>query len=163
MISDNEQTQRPYRPCVGVCLINENGLIFVGEREDFPNAWQMPQGGMDDGEDVITAAFRELAEETGVTKEHASIIHIMDQKIRYDLPAPLQKKFWGGKFAGQEQTWVAMKFNGSDADINLNAHEPIEFIRWKWVQIETLPDLIVPFKRDIYIQVATTFKPFTKI
>ena len=148
-----------YRPCVGVCLINKDGLIFVGERGDYPNAWQMPQGGIDSGETIEAAAHRELFEETGV--KNARIIAIMPDKIRYDLPADLQKKLWGGQFLGQEQNWVAMQFTGNDDEINLNAHDQVEFLRWQWVAIDSLPELIVPFKRAVYEQITAAFKPLT--
>ncbi len=149
-----------YRPCVGICLINNKGLVFAAERHNFKGAWQMPQGGIDDGEDVLAAAKRELYEETNI--KSASLITIMPDTIRYNLPPDLQGKLWGGKYKGQEQSWVAMRFDGDDSEININAHEPIEFTQWKWVEIDTLPDLIVPFKRDVYARVIAAFKPLTR-
>jgi len=127
----------------------------LGERIDTPGAWQMPQGGIDDGENIETAAFRELAEEVGTG--NAQILRIAAKKLRYDLPSNLQKKLWGGKFAGQEQTWVAMLFTGDDSEIILDAHEPAEFQNWQWAPIENSLDLIVPFKRATYEQVIALF------
>jgi putative (di)nucleoside polyphosphate hydrolase len=148
-----------YRPCVGICLINKDGLVFAAERHNFRGAWQMPQGGVDDGEDIITAARRELFEETNV--KNAEIVAQMPKTIKYDLPPELSSTLWGGKYRGQEQTWFAMKFTGDDSEINITAHEPIEFTQWKWVEINTLPDLIVPFKREVYARVIAAFKPLT--
>lgn len=150
-------TQSPlYRPCVGLCLLNTNGKVFVGERIDTPGSWQMPQGGIDPGEDIETAAFRELLEETGTDK--AEILQIAGQTIRYDLPPDLQKKLWRGKYAGQEQTWIALRFTGKDSDINLAAHTPAEFRAWQWVGLEETLPLIVPFKRETYLKVIALFQ-----
>ena len=148
-----------YRPCVGICLINKDGLVFAAERHNFIGAWQMPQGGIDDGEDIITAARRELFEETNI--KSADIIAQMPETVKYDLPEDIRPKSWQGKYIGQEQTWLAMRFNGHDSEINITAHEPIEFTQWKWMEIDALPDLIVPFKRDVYARVIAAFKPLT--
>lgn len=137
----------PYRPCAGIVLMNADGCVFVGERIDTPGAWQMPQGGIDEGESIEEAAFRELMEETGTDK--AEIVHILDEPIRYDLPEPLLKSLWGGQFRGQEQRWVYMRFTGTDGDINLNVHEPPEFSAWGWVEPEAVMERIVPFKRGL--------------
>lgn len=145
-----------YRPCVGIALFNDQGRVFVGERIDGPGAWQMPQGGIDEGESVEEALWRELYEEVG-TRE-AKVLKIADKTIRYDLPEHLQKKLWKGHYAGQEQTWVALRFTGKDSDINLNAHNPAEFQAWQWVDLDQTVDLIVPFKRDIYSKVIALFK-----
>jgi len=146
-----------YRPCVGIALFNKDGKVFVGERIDTPGSWQMPQGGIDEGEDRQTAALRELAEETGIHSKHVDILHISDEPVRYDLPEHLQNKLWNGIFAGQEQHWVAMRFSGSEADININAFDPPEFSQWQWVKLEETLDLIVPFKRDVYQKVINIF------
>lgn len=147
-----------YRPCVGIVLFNAGRQVFVGERIDSPGAWQMPQGGVDAGEDIETAARRELLEETGT--DQAAIIAVMPDKTRYETPPdirPRLQKIWGAPYIGQEQTWVAMRFTGADADIDLEAHEPPEFSRWQWVALGSVPDLIVPFKRATYQRVIAAF------
>ena len=146
----------PYRPCVGITLLNHAGRIFVGERIDSPGAWQMPQGGIDPGEDVRTAFYREMGEEIGTDK--AEILQIMDHPLRYDLPPGLRSRLWDGAYRGQEQIWVAARFTGEDADINLNAHTPPEFQRWQWVDPDRVMDLIVPFKQETYREVIKAFK-----
>lgn len=145
-----------YRPCVGIALFNAKGQVFVGERIDTPGAWQMPQGGIDEGEDITAAAMRELGEETGTNK--AEIIRVCDDTpIRYDLPEHLRNKLWNGVFAGQEQVWVAARFTGKDSDINLMSFDPPEFSAWQWVDLARTTDLIVPFKRDVYERVIALF------
>ncbi len=159
----NSQVNREsllYRPCVGIALFNKKGKVFVGERIDTPNAWQMPQGGIDEGESIEHAAIRELKEEIGTDK--ADIIKISDRKTRYELPDHLIPKLWNGKYRGQEQVWVAARFNGSDSDINLTAFDPPEFSAWQWVDLGDTLDLIVPFKRDIYAQVIEMFNDIIK-
>lgn len=146
----------PYRPCVGLVVFNQDGLVFVGRRIDNPGGWQMPQGGIDDGEDILTAAHRELLEEIGTDK--VEIIRIAEQKIRYDVPRELSVKHWGGQYRGQEQTWVALRFTGQDSDINLNHHIPAEFDAWKWIPLSSTVDAIVPFKRETYAKVIELFK-----
>lgn len=150
----------PYRPCVGIMLANPNGQVFVGKRIDNREGdfWQMPQGGIDEGEDVITAAWRELHEETGVTPEHATLLSQTREELLYDLPADLIGKLWKGRYRGQRQHWVLLRFSGSDADVNLNAHKPAEFCDWKWVAPDVLPDLIVPFKKRVYRSVLEEFR-----
>lgn len=150
----------PYRPCAGIALFNEKNEVFVGERIDNPGAWQMPQGGIDPGEDIKTAAFRELKEEVGTDK--AEIIKIAPRTICYDLPDHLLAKFWNSSYRGQEQTWVAMRFTGQDSDINLNSFDPPEFLDWQWLSIHDTLDVIVPFKRDVYKQVIEIFSDITQ-
>ena len=149
-----------YRPCVGVMLVNGRGHAFVGRRIDTKEGdwWQMPQGGVDEGEDLEEAMFRELHEETGARRETVSILKKMEESLRYDLPEELQGKLWGGKYRGQEQVWYLARFRGTDADIDLEAHDPPEFCDFKWVDPEQLPDLIIPFKRRIYRQVVEAFR-----
>ena len=149
-----------YRPCVGVMLVNEDGKAFVGRRIDNKEGdwWQMPQGGVDPGEDLRDAALRELREETGARPEHVALIDRMEDSIRYDLPKELVGKLWGGKYRGQEQVWFLARFTGSDADIDLQAHDPPEFCDWKWVDPDQLPELIVPFKKRVYRAVVEAFR-----
>ena len=145
----------PYRPCVGLALFNKDGKVFVGERHDSPDSWQMPQGGVDANEDILEAAFRELKEEIGTDK--AELIRIAPEKIRYDVPVELSQKHWSGQYRGQEQTWVALRFTGHDTDIDLTTHDPSEFSRWQWVPLKETVDLIVPFKRIAYSKVIEFF------
>ena len=146
----------PYRPCVGVMLFNREGLVFVGRRIDQTvEGWQMPQGGIDEGEEPRQAALRELKEEAGTDK--AEIIGEMQDWVTYDLPAHLVGVAFHGKFRGQTQKWFALRFTGEDADINLTTHEP-EFSSFQWVGMDELPGLIVPFKRDIYRAVIAAFR-----
>ena len=149
-----------YRPCVGVMLVNSEGRVFVGRRIDNREGdwWQMPQGGVDEGEDLKEAALRELAEETGAKAQHVSLIRQTEEPIRYDLPEELIGKLWGGKYRGQEQIWFLARFSGTDVDIDLQAHDPAEFCDWKWVDAEQLPDLIVPFKKRVYRAVLEEFR-----
>ena len=151
----------PYRACAGFMLVNAEGLVFVGQRID-PSAqgfWQMPQGGIDKGEDVQAAALRELHEETGVAENLVEIIAQGAQPFLYDLPPELLGKVWKGKYRGQEQYWFLGRFLGSDADIDLEAHDPPEFDVWKWVAPADLPALIIPFKRDVYVALVAEFGP----
>lgn len=148
-----------YRPCVGVMLVNDNGHVFVGRRIDNKEGdwWQMPQGGVDDGEDLRAAAYRELTEESGVSADLVTIIAEAPKKLCYDLPDELMGKLWGGRYRGQEQTWFLARFTGSDSDVDLEAHDPPEFCDWKWVEPARLPELIVPFKRWVYTCVVEAF------
>jgi putative (di)nucleoside polyphosphate hydrolase len=150
----------PYRPCVGIMLVNSSGLVFVGKRIDNKegDAWQMPQGGIDDGEDLHPAALRELAEETGVSAELVTIIAESREEHFYDLPDELLGKLWGGKYRGQRQKWLLLRFAGEDADIRIDAHEHPEFNEWRWVEPDLLPDLIVPFKKRVYRQIVDEFR-----
>lgn len=153
----------PYRPCAGIMLVNQDGLVFVGQRLDakdspFPDAWQMPQGGIDDGEDPEAAALRELHEETGVHHHQVQIIAQTKEEHFYDLPGHLLGKIWKGKYRGQRQNWFLMRFSGSDRDIDISTKHA-EFSQWKWTDPSGLPDLIVPFKRDLYKAVLNEFAP----
>lgn len=149
----------PYRPCAGFMLVNFEKKVLVGERIDKKSLgfWQMPQGGIDPGEDAKTAALRELAEETGIVAELVEIIAPASRPYRYDLPPELLGKLWKGKYRGQTQHWYLGRFLGSDADIDLDAHDPPEFQDYKWVAPHELPDLIVPFKRDVYAALVEEF------
>ena len=149
-----------YRPCVGIMLINAEGKAFVGKRIDNKEGdwWQMPQGGVDPGEDLDIAVLRELHEETGVTGEFVSLIGRIDEPMRYDLPKELIGKLWGGRYRGQEQTWFLARFSGGEANIDLEAHDPPEFCEYRWVEPDELPDLIVPFKKRVYRTVVEGFR-----
>ncbi|WP_448664444.1 RNA pyrophosphohydrolase [Sphingomonas sp. CJ20] len=147
----------PYRPCAGVMLLNRDGQVFVGQRLDSTlEAWQMPQGGIDPGEDALEAAYRELWEETGVARGHVELIAAAPEELWYDLPDDLVGKVWKGKWRGQRQRWFLFRFNGSDADVNIETAEP-EFRAWRWIAPSELPVLIVPFKRALYTQLLDVF------
>lgn len=145
-----------YRLGVGLMLVNPQGLIFVGEREDTPGAWQMPQGGIDEGEDPRVAALRELTEEIGTGA--ADILAETADWLRYDFPDFLAGKAFKGKYAGQMQKWYLLGFTGQDSDIRLDAHER-EFSRWRWATTADVLDAIVPFKRGLYAQVLAELGP----
>jgi putative (di)nucleoside polyphosphate hydrolase len=148
----------PYRPCVGVCLINEQGLIFAGQRKDSPYlAWQMPQGGIDAGEKPRDAALRELHEETGITPDLAEVLAKTDDWLTYDLPPDLLGKVWGGKYRGQKQKWFLLRYLGTDAQIDIGTEHP-EFSAWKWIKADQMLAEIVPFKRDVYEKVIAAFR-----
>ena len=153
-----------YRPCVGVMLVNAEGKAFVGKRIDNQegDGWQMPQGGVDEGEDCDAALLRELAEETGARAEHVEVLGKLPAELFYELPDDLQGKLWGGRYLGQRQTWYLARFTGSDADIDIAAHDPPEFCEWKWVEPALLPELIVPFKREVYRAIVAGFAPLLK-
>ncbi len=143
----------PYRAGVGIMLVNGDGRVFVGQRLDSTlEAWQMPQGGIDSGEDPHTAALRELEEETGVPAHLVEITGESDDWLYYDLPDDLIGTIWKGRYCGQRQKWFAMRFLGTDADIRIETAHP-EFRAWQWAEREQLSALIVPFKRDLYAEV----------
>lgn len=147
--------QRPYRPGVGLVLFNRAGLVFTARRIDTKEAaWQFPQGGIDEGEDPATAAMRELHEEIGTDK--ARIVAESRGWISYDLPPDLADKVWKGRFRGQKQKWFALEFLGEDADIDIATEHP-EFSEWRWMRLQDVPALIVPFKRALYDQVVAEF------
>ena len=156
----NKHALLEYRPCVGVMLVNAEGKAFVGKRIDNKEGdwWQMPQGGVDEGEDVELAMLREVEEEVGARPKHLQIVAKLPQELFYDLPPELHGKLWGGKYKGQRQTWFLVRFTGADSDIDLNAHKHPEFCEWKWVDPELLPELIVPFKREVYRRIVDGFR-----
>jgi putative (di)nucleoside polyphosphate hydrolase len=149
----------PYRPCAGIMLANKDGNVFVGQRIDRApegDAWQMPQGGIDDGEDAEAAALRELFEETGITADKVDIIARSRKEHFYDLPDELKGKVWKGRYRGQRQWWFLMRFKGDDVDVNIETEHP-EFSRWQWVAPDRLPHLIVPFKKRLYEAIVSEF------
>lgn len=147
----------PYRPCAGVMLMNRDGRVFVGQRIDTTlEAWQMPQGGIDPGEDARTAAIRELAEEVGVGPELVTLVAEAADELFYDLPPELIGKVWKGNYRGQRQRWFLLRFDGEDADIRIDTAHP-EFRAWRWVEPADLPHVIVPFKRKLYEDVLAAF------
>ena len=148
----------PYRPGAGVMLLNREGKVFVAQRLDSTlEAWQMPQGGLDEGEDPQEGALRELEEETGITREHVEILARCPEPLLYDLPEDLVGKLWKGKWRGQRQHWFLCRFTGRDEDVNIETEHP-EFRAWKWAEPSELPSMIVPFKRKLYEDVIAAFR-----
>lgn len=146
-----------YRPCVGIFLMSASNEVFVGQRFDTPrDAWQMPQGGMDPGEEPVHAAMREMEEEIGTDRAEL----LMESRVwrSYDLPRDIARRLWGGRYHGQTQKWLAFRFTGRDEDIRLDGVHP-EFCAWRWVPPDQLLRLIVPFKRDVYLSVVDEFRP----
>lgn len=159
----------PYRPCVGQMVVNWNGHVWIGLRANSNNEaegkgswWQMPQGGIDSGEDPEAAARRELFEETAIRS--VDLIAELPRWLTYDLPSEMIGKAWGGRYRGQKQRWFAYRFFGDDSEINITpppGHDP-EFVAWRWTPVSELLDLIVPFKRDVYQNVVSAFAPLAQ-
>ncbi len=148
----------PYRPCVGIMLVNSCGAVFAGQRLDgIAEAWQMPQGGIDEGEETLTAALRELEEETGITSDQVKFLARSQDWLCYDLPSDLVSRLWGGKFRGQKQMWFLFRFIGVDSQIDIKTRHP-EFKSWQWMSTDSIVTKIVPFKRAVYRSVITEFR-----
>ncbi|CUK07446.1 RNA pyrophosphohydrolase [Ruegeria denitrificans] len=159
-MTPEEIAKLPYRPCVGLMLMNAEGKIFVGQRNDrHKDAWQMPQGGVDKGEDPRDASLRELWEETGVTADLVEVVAETDGWLPYDLPHEIVPNIWKGRYRGQKQKWFLLRFTGSDDQINIATDHP-EFTRWKWQDPGKLIEEIVPFKRTVYQQVVDAFADY---
>lgn len=156
-MTQRDYSHLPYRRGVGIMLLNRENDVFVAQRIDMPSsAWQMPQGGIDDGEDPEAAAWREMAEEVGTDK--AELLAQSRDWHRYDLPADLVPRLWKGRYRGQEQKWFAFRFLGDDRDIDIETENP-EFSAWRWAAFAELPSIIVPFKRQLYLQLVEEFRP----
>jgi putative (di)nucleoside polyphosphate hydrolase len=157
-MTPEEIAKLPYRPCVGVMLVNAEGHVFVGQRRDRDqDAWQMPQGGIDPGETPREAALRELEEETGIPRDLVTIEAETEGWLPYDLPHELVPNIWKGRYRGQEQKWFLMRFQGQDDQVNIQTAEP-EFSAWRWLPAEHLVSGIVPFKRAVYAAVLGEFE-----
>jgi putative (di)nucleoside polyphosphate hydrolase len=155
-LSDSEIERLPYRRGVGIVLLNGKDEVFVAQRIDSPEpAWQMPQGGIDRGEEPLAAAWRELHEETGVRS--AVLLEETANWLRYDLPRELVPNIWKGRYRGQEQKWFAFRFTGNDAEIKIDGEHP-EFSAWTWADLRKTPEMIVGFKRPLYEQVVKAFQ-----
>jgi putative (di)nucleoside polyphosphate hydrolase len=151
-------TDAGYRPAVGIMLLNAEGKVWAGQRLDNRlEAWQMPQGGLDPGEEPLDGALRELEEETGIHPGLVEIVARHGEELYYDLPEELVGKVWKKKWRGQRQTWFLARFLGTDEDVNIATAEP-EFRAWKWAEPEDLPAMIVPFKKKLYEQVLEAFR-----
>ncbi len=160
----------PYRLCVGLTVLNRDGRVFIGRRSDGPeqvdmtHVWQMPQGGLDPGEDPYACGLRELAEETNIRSVER--LGEIEEWLKYDIPREIVGRAWQGKYRGQTQKWFALRFTGNDSEIDVahpaGGHEP-EFVAWRWEPMQNLPDLVVPFKRKTYERVVKEFARFAKI
>jgi putative (di)nucleoside polyphosphate hydrolase len=160
MRGDGDGDRRPYRRGVGALLFNGHGEVFVARRVDTADGWQLPQGGIDDGERPRQAVLRELAEEIGTGR--AVILAKSARWYCYDLPAELRDRVWRGRYRGQKQRWFALRFTGEESDINLNASSHPEFNAWRWVDLGSLPALAVPFKRQLYSDLTAEFTPLVQ-
>ena len=159
----------PYRPCVGLMVLNRQGLVFIGRRIDGPehvdmtHVWQMPQGGLDPGEDPYECARRELYEETNIRSVER--LGEIEDWLTYDIPREIVGQAWNGKYRGQTQKWFALRFTGDDGEIDVahpaGGHEP-EFVEWRWEPMSNLPDLVIPFKREVYQRVVDAFAHLVK-
>lgn len=152
-----------YRHNVGLALFNKEGKVFMGKRIDTQtpeSAWQMPQGGIDKGENIIQAALRELKEEVGTDK--VEILHVAKEPVRYDLPEEIAKKLWDGQYAGQEQTWVALRFIGEDIDIDLSTFDHPEFSEWQWMSLKEACETVIYFRKEVYTKVEEMFRNIPK-
>lgn len=150
----------PYRPGAGIMLLNREGKVFVAQRLDSTiEAWQMPQGGLDEDEDPQDGALRELEEETGIPRDKVEIVARCPVELAYDLPEDLVGKLWKGKWRGQKQHWFLARFLGEDSDVNIATEQP-EFRAWKWIDPADLPTTIVPFKKKLYEDVLEAFRPW---
>jgi putative (di)nucleoside polyphosphate hydrolase len=146
-----------YRQCAGVLLVNQHGRIWVGERNDTPGAWQMPQGGIEADEDPRAAALRELAEETAVS--NVAFLAEAPDWLKYDLPSDLRGGVWRGRWRGQMQKWYAFRHLGDDTEVDVLGVSDPEFDRWQWVELDELPELIIAFKRPVYAALVEIFRP----
>ena len=159
----------PYRPCVGTAVFNRDGRVFVGRRIDGPehvdelHAWQLPQGGIDRGEDAWPAALRELYEETNIRSVEK--LDEIAEELCYDIPREILGRAWNGKYRGQCQKWYALRFTGEDSEINIlepaGGHKP-EFVEWRWERLSKIVELVVPFKRQVYARVVRDFEKFAR-